>query len=136
VNAIVGRDNEDCKACNPRCAHQNYREALSVATEALISWPNAASPRIISTARIAKVRCGALACPECGSDDETGWSEDWDGDLPTGYGNEKEFDYDEFMAQEFPEHAKRTGHFPKMRWIWRIAALLILIATLLVIFGR
>ena len=85
----------------------------------------------------AKVRCGALACPECGSDDETGWSEDWDGDVPTGYGKEKEFDYDEFMAQEFPEHANRApGHFPKMRWIWRIAALLILIATLLVIFGR
>ena len=82
----------------------------------------------------AKVRCGAMACPECGSDDETGWSEDWDGEVPTGYGEEKEFDYDEFMAQEFPEHANRAARFPRMKWIWRMAALLILIATLLLIF--
>jgi hypothetical protein len=36
---------------------------------------------------------GALACPHCGADDETGWSEDTiydDLDVPTGYAREVE----------------------------------------------
>jgi len=52
----------------------------------------------------AEVKAGARACPECGSDAETGWSEDadkWAGDLPTGYGQDDEFDYDEFVRREF-----------------------------------
>ena len=35
------------------------------------------------------------ACPECGSEAETGWSQDaeaWAGDLPTGYGDDPDFD--------------------------------------------
>lgn len=46
----------------------------------------------------------ALACSECGSDEETGWAEDaevWAADIPTGYGRDGEFDYDEFAAREF-----------------------------------
>lgn len=49
----------------------------------------------------------ALACPECGSDYETGWNEDaavYDGlDLP-----DKDFDYDEYVKREFGDGA--AGH--------------------------
>ena len=52
----------------------------------------------------ATVRPGAKACPECGSDDNTGWSEDadnWAEPIQTGYTTDDEFDYDEFVKQEF-----------------------------------
>ena len=43
---------------------------------------------------------GALACPECGADERSGWREDagaTDGlDLP-----DEEFDYGEFVQREF-----------------------------------
>ncbi|MHC5209244.1 MAG: TFIIB-type zinc ribbon-containing protein [Planctomycetota bacterium] len=45
----------------------------------------------------------ALACPECGSDAESGWSDDadaWAGDLPTGHGEEDEFDYEDALRAE------------------------------------
>jgi hypothetical protein len=49
------------------------------------------------------VRRGALACPECGSDAERGWSEDadlWCEDLPAGYGEDEDFDYEEALREE------------------------------------
>ena len=56
----------------------------------------------------ADVPVGALACRECGSDAETGWSEDadaWNADTSGGYGDD-EFDYGEFLAREFPGEAR------------------------------
>ena len=56
----------------------------------------------------ADVPRGALACPECGSDANTGWSEEadaWAGDPPTGYGDDDEFD-------EFDEQAAQRNAFP------------------------
>jgi len=56
----------------------------------------------------AEVRAGASSCPECGSDESTGWAVDADlagADIPEGYGNgyggDDDFDYDDFIAQEF-----------------------------------
>jgi hypothetical protein len=54
----------------------------------------------------ADVRVGAAACRECGSDAETGWSESAAGWQAGGYADE-DFDYDEFVAQEFPSEAER-----------------------------
>jgi hypothetical protein len=51
----------------------------------------------------AEVRATAKACPECGSDERTGWSGDaeaWSGDPPTGYGADEDFDYDEVLRAE------------------------------------
>ena len=51
---------------------------------------------------------GAEVCPECGSDDRTGWSEDadtWSPDTPTAY--DDEFDYDMFVRREFGEGGGR-----------------------------
>jgi len=68
----------------------------------------------------------AKACPECGSDENTGWSETAGADrlgLPDG-----NFDYDEFVKEEFtPSLAKPRG----IHWLWWLTAL-ILIALFLI----
>ena len=54
------------------------------------------------------VSVGALSCRACGSDAETGWSEeaaDWTTDTSAGYTDEDEFDYDDFVRREFPDQA-------------------------------
>jgi hypothetical protein len=70
---------------------------------------------------------GALACPECGADHRSGWREDsetYDGlDLP-----ESDFNYDEFVAQEFGGRSSRGAG---LRLVWWIAAIVVLIAFLL-----
>jgi len=67
----------------------------------------------------------AAACPECGSDEQTGWSEQarYDAlELP-----DQEFDYDEFVAREFrPDRVcsrRRT-------WVWWVAVGLMVAALL------
>lgn len=76
--------------------------------------------------------CGAIVprkakcCPECGADEETGWSESAQA-ANLGIPDDK-FDYDEFVKEEF-------GHNPKPRgihWIWWITAIILLLIFLLV----
>jgi len=82
-------------------------------------------------------QCGALvppkarSCPECGSDEKTGWSERAQAQrlgLP-----DDEFDYDEFIKEEFGESGEPAGNRLKPRglgWLWWLVAagLLALIA--------
>lgn len=78
----------------------------------------------------ATVAAGRRFCRECGSDAETGWSEDAETDsieLPESMSDE---DYEEFLAREFPgaEQARR------IRWkriAWKLA-LAVLAAALLI----
>ena len=79
----------------------------------------------------ARVPRNAKACPECGSDEQTGWSDEArvaDLDLP-----DEEFDYGEFVEREFGE--KRPG--PKrlvprgVHWLWWVVGIVILIALVL-----
>lgn len=75
----------------------------------------------------ASVPPNARTCPECGADEETGWSEEarTDGlDLP-----HEEFNYEEFVKEEFgkPKVVPRGIY-----WLWWLVALLLLIALLLV----
>ena len=73
----------------------------------------------------ASVPRNARACPQCGSDEQTGWSEDThaDGlDLP-----EEKFDYDDFVEREFgTKKPKPHG----IHWFWWVIAILVLIAFL------
>lgn len=67
----------------------------------------------------------ARACPECGADEQTGWSEAarTDGlDLP-----EENFDYDDFVKREFGDKkpVPRDVH-----WFWWVIALLVVVAFL------
>jgi hypothetical protein len=75
----------------------------------------------------AEVPPQAKACPACGSDEKTGWSEEAGTsglDLP-----DENFDYDDFVQREF------GGKTPKPRglnWFWWLVALLLLVAFVLV----
>jgi predicted nucleic acid-binding Zn ribbon protein len=69
----------------------------------------------------AEVPPKAKACPECGSDDTTGWSERAVGqrlNLP-----DDEFDYDEFVKDEFGEQKKEIR--PRgVSWFWWLVAII------------
>lgn len=73
-----------------------------------------------------RVKSTATACPHCGSDDQTGWS-DRDGDASESY--EDDFDYDEYIAEEFPEHLEGS-RAPDNYWT-RVIIIVLLAATVL-----
>ena len=77
----------------------------------------------------AEVPPNAKACPECGSDEQTGWSEKAYADnlgLP-----DEGFDYDEFVKEEFgSEKNKPRG----IGWLWWMMALLLLAGMLFFLF--
>jgi zinc-ribbon domain len=68
----------------------------------------------------AAVPQGAKACPECGSDEETGWSEQAKTDsldLP-----DESFDYEEFTKREFGNSSPKPRG---VRWFWWLIAILL-----------
>jgi uncharacterized membrane protein YvbJ len=68
----------------------------------------------------------ALACPECGSDEKSGWSESantGNPDLP-----DEEFDYDEFLKDEFGSGA---GKPRGISWVWWFVAVILIVLFLL-----
>jgi hypothetical protein len=68
----------------------------------------------------------AKACPECGADEETGWSEEAYGpnpDLP-----DKEFDYEDFTKREF---GGRSPVPHGIHWFWWLVALLLVVTFLM-----
>lgn len=80
----------------------------------------------------ANVPRGAKACPECGSCEETGWSEKAAHDhlgLP-----DDSFDYDEFVKEEFGSGPAQSRIKPRgiPWWAWAVA--IAIIAALLRIF--
>jgi hypothetical protein len=67
----------------------------------------------------------AKACPECGSDDETGWSvaTETDGlELP-----DENFDYDDFVKKEFGSSPVPHG----TKWYWWVVAVIVVLGFLL-----
>jgi uncharacterized membrane protein YvbJ len=68
----------------------------------------------------------ALACPQCGADHNSGWREDADTrdgvDLP-----DHDFNYDEFIKQEFGSQAKPAG----LKTIWWIVGIALIVAFVL-----
>jgi hypothetical protein len=78
--------------------------------------------------------CGALvprrakACPACGSDEETGWSDRATAqrlDLP-----DDEFDYAEFVREEFGAGTGASRIRPRgVRWLWWIVALVLVVLS-------
>ena len=69
----------------------------------------------------AEVPPDAKACPECGADENTGWSDDADRErlgLP-----DENFDYDDFVKREFSgQKIKPRG----LHWFWWLIAVLVL----------
>lgn len=71
----------------------------------------------------------AKVCPECGSDESTGWSEDAHVER-LGIPDEK-FDYNEFVEREFGGKGETA---PTLRRFWWIAAVLVLVGFVLLVF--
>ena len=74
--------------------------------------------------------CGAVvppkdkACPGCGSDEKTGWSDSAHADnlgIP-----DESFDYGEFLKEEFGRRAKPRG----IHWLWWLTALVLVLSFL------
>ncbi|MCX6884464.1 MAG: zinc ribbon domain-containing protein [Verrucomicrobiota bacterium] len=73
----------------------------------------------------------ALACPACGADHETGWSEaaeDSNTDLP-----DEEFNYNEYVQREFGGGSP----VPKgLHWFWWLVGVLLVAGLLFGLLGR
>ena len=76
-----------------------------------------------------EVPSGALACPECGADHNSGWREHADvydpADLP-----DEDFNYDKFVREEFGSALKPAGIKP----LWWIAAILLVVVLMMIYF--
>lgn len=73
----------------------------------------------------AEVPPNARACPACGSDDRTGWSDRAHAEnlgLP-----DEEFSYDEFVEREFGAGRPKPS---RIKWFWWSVALLLLAVLL------
>jgi hypothetical protein len=72
---------------------------------------------------------GAAACPECGSDDRTGWSDEtiYDG---TGIEEPRKFDYDAWLRKE----GVKPPRVSIKRLVFVLAAILLLAALLSFLF--
>ncbi|HLP76552.1 MAG TPA: zinc ribbon domain-containing protein [Candidatus Paceibacterota bacterium] len=71
----------------------------------------------------AEIPRNAKACPECGSDEDTGWSEEAHAgglDLP-----DDNFDYDKFVEKEFGSKKPSPSGLP---WFWWLVAVIVLAA--------
>jgi glutaredoxin len=69
------------------------------------------------------VHAGARACPHCGADERTGWS---DSTYLDGIDLGDDIDYDELVENEFPAEGPRTRR--KIRWTVIVAAILLLLS--------
>jgi RNA polymerase subunit RPABC4/transcription elongation factor Spt4 len=76
----------------------------------------------------ARVRRGARVCRECGSDAGTGWAEgavEAGIDRPTGYGEEEDFDYETFLAEEGLDGRSGPGRRLRRRLALRLLVVLL-----------
>ncbi len=72
----------------------------------------------------------ALACPECGADEESGWKEGAVESSGLGLAEEG-FDYDAFVENEFGIRKKRP---PGKQTFWWVVAVLVLLGLIAVRF--
>jgi len=80
----------------------------------------------------ARVAVGAKFCRACGADAEVGWDpEGFNSDLPDGYQDDEDFDYDEFIAREFPQQAEPQPGRILRRAVWILLVLMVCVALLL-----
>ena len=70
----------------------------------------------------------ALACPECGSCSETGWSTKASYDRIGVDSDDEAFDYEGFLEEEFGDG--RPARRSAMQWVWAIVAFLLLVLLL------
>jgi len=76
------------------------------------------------------VRLGAKACPHCGSDEETGWRDEADGEPGLEGDLADDFNYDEYLKREFSDpHPANQLPGGRLAWVLLALALAGLIAS-------
>ncbi|MBM3831405.1 MAG: zinc ribbon domain-containing protein [Verrucomicrobia bacterium] len=73
----------------------------------------------------ADVPRGALACPECGADENTGWNERANSQRTAeqlGIPN-TDFNYDDFVREEFGGQRESATKTKGVSWLWWVVAL-------------
>ena len=81
----------------------------------------------------APVPVSATVCRECGSDAETGWSEDAEVggvDTQTGYSSDDDFDYNDFVRREFPGQSGADARQAIRTWVTVLVVVLTCIGLL------
>lgn len=76
----------------------------------------------------AEVPPRALACPECGADEKSGWSDRAQAQrlgLP-----DDEFDYDQFVKEEFGAPQQSSLRPRGIRWLWWVVAAMLALMLL------
>ncbi len=73
----------------------------------------------------AEIKAEANFCRHCGSSDADGWSEGWADD------SEDDFDYEEFVEDNFSPRLTNTNTHP----LWRFTAALLLAAGTFIIYS-
>ena len=68
----------------------------------------------------------ATVCPECGSCEDTGWS-DRARYENIGVPYEDDFQYEEFVAEEFGSGKKNSD---SMKWVWIVVAVFLILLML------
>ncbi len=84
------------------------------------------------------VPTGAASCRECGASDESGWDDDDGiaGAFSEAYAPDTDFDYDEFINREFPEHAEPSAESQSTRWFAGLVVAIVCIAFLLYVLAN
>jgi len=77
----------------------------------------------------AKVSAGATFCRECGASDDAGWGTE-DEDLDAAYGEDEDFDYDEFIGREFPQYAPDGTRVTGKQMLIRLIAIILCLCLL------
>jgi hypothetical protein len=83
----------------------------------------------------ADVPVGAASCRECGASDESGWGDD-DYVSDGGYGEDTDFDYDEFISREFPEYTEPSNKRQRARWFTGLVVAIVCLAFLLFVLAN
>lgn len=81
---------------------------------------------------------GARSCRNCGSDAETGWAETrgtWGAEDAVGYGSDEDFNYEEFVADEFPHDSENKFGLTLKRRALQLLIALVCLALLLSLIG-
>lgn len=72
----------------------------------------------------------ALACPNCGADERTGWSDRADSQRTADRLGipDDEFNYDEFVREEFGERREHRVKANNVSWLWWAVAVSLAVA--------
>lgn len=76
----------------------------------------------------AEVAWESTVCRECGASEDSGWSDDL---TASAEELDDDFDYDEFVQREFPEHAAAPRKGSPKIWLTAIIVLLLCLSLLM-----